>query len=340
MMVTRRRAGVALVGLATLALAGPIGAWGAASGESADAREAARLVTGTRDAAAQYDFSGTATVSWNAGDGTRHAQVAVHDAGGSIEIVSGDGSVIDEGRHTYVRDRSNGPGWTSVLVEPMAGDLPAPGTHWALSTKPGRPVAGRPTTVVVAARADGTPASVLNVDDETGLLLGRQVLGPAGRVERSVVFDTIEIGSAGAAVDAPSVATKQAPRLSSLPSGYRAPVTTAGYDLVTRSRHPDGVFLFYSDGIFSASVFEQQGQLDWGALPKGGSTRELAGTRARSYRQPSGNVLVWERDGLVYTCVSDAPSDVFGRIVDGLAGAGLSTPESVVDYVLGPFGWS
>jgi len=66
----------------------------------------------------------------------------------------------------------------------------------------------------------------------------------------------------------------------------------------------------------------------------------VAGTRTRAYREPSGNVLVWERDGLVYTCVSDAPSDVFAKVVDGLAGAERSAPQSVVDYVLGPFGWN
>ncbi len=51
-------------------------------------------------------------------------------------------------------------------------------------------------------------------------------------------------------------------------------------------------------------------------------------------------MLVWERDGLVYTCVSDAPSDVFRAMVEGFAGAGRSTPQSVVDFVLGPFGWN
>lgn len=343
MIRTRRPGRVALFALATLALAWPISAWGAASGGSDDAREAARLVTRTRDAASQYDFSGTATVSWNTGDGTRRAQVEVHDADGSIEIVSADGAVIDEGRHTYVRDPRTAPGWTSVLVEPAAHDLPGPGSHWELTTKPGHAVAGRPTTVVFATRPDGTPAQRLFVDDETGLLLGREVLGPSGRAERSVVFRDIEIGATGAAgatVDTPSVATKDAPRLSSLPSGYRAPSSTAGYDLVTRSRQPDGVLLFYSDGLFTVSVLEQQGQLNWGALSKGGTTGEVAGTRTRAYREPSGNVLVWERDGLVYTCVSDAPSDVFAKVVDGLAGAERSAPESVVDYVLGPFGWN
>ena len=46
---------------------------------------------------------------------------------------------------------------------------------------------------------------------------------------------------------------------------------------------------------------------------------------------------MWERDGLVYTCVSDAPSDVFTKMVGGLVGPGRSTPQSVVDFVLDPF---
>jgi hypothetical protein len=336
---SRRPAGVALVALASLALAWPIGAWSAAASDRDDTREAARLVARTRDAASHYDFSGTATVRWNTGEGTRRAQVEVHDADGSIEIVSADGTIIDEGRHTYLSDPRRAPGWTSVLVEPTARDLPAPGSHWDLTAEAGRSVAGRTTTAVVAKRPNGTPAQRLFVDDDTGLLLGREVLGPNGRVERSVVFDDVAIGAI-TTVDTPSVATKQAPRLTSLPSGYRAPSSTGGYDLVTRSRQPDGVLLFYSDGLFTVSVLEQQGDLNWGALPDGGTTRDVAGTRMRSYREPSGNVLVWQRDGLVYTSVSDAPSDVFTNMVDDLAGGGRSTAQSVVDFVLGPFGWN
>jgi len=341
MIATHRRPGAAaLFALAALALAWPISAWGAGSDERGDAREAARLVMRTRDAASRYDFSGTATVAWNTGDGTRREQVEVHDASGAIEIVSAEGMVIDEGRHTYVRDPRSAPGWTSVLVEPVADDLPAPGSHWELTTGAGHTVAGRPTTQVVATRSDGTPAQRLFVDDETGLLLGREVLGANGRVERSVVFGRIEIGTADAPVAAPGIDTQRAKRLDTVPSGYRAPSTTDGYDLVTRSRHPDGVLLFYSDGLFTVSVFEQQGQLNWGTLPKGGAPGELAGTRTRTYRQPSGNVFVWERDGIVYTCVSDAPIDVFTRMAGGLAGDDRSASQSVVDFVLGPFGWN
>jgi hypothetical protein len=202
-------------------------------------------------------------------------------------------------------------------------------------------VADRPATVVLATRPDGKPAQRLVVDDATGLLLGREVLGPHGQVERSVRFSSIEVGERDGRTMSPpaNVTSRTAEKLTSLPDGYRAPGAPAGFELVTRSRHPDGVLLFYSDGVFTASVFEQQGDLDWGALPGGGSDSQLADTRTRTYHEASGDVAVWERNGLVYTCVTDAPSDVFSGMIDALASEGRSTPEAIVDFVLGPFGW-
>ena len=84
--------------------------------------------------------------------------------------------------------------------------------------------------------------------------------------------------------------TPTAEKLTSTPDGYRAPGAPAGFELVTRSRHPDGMLLFYSDGVFTASVFEQQGDLDWGTLPSGGTDTQLADTRTRAYREASGDV--------------------------------------------------
>jgi hypothetical protein len=335
----RRPATVALCALTALAGAWSTGAWGAAAYDSQDARAAARLLHGARDAASRYDLSGTASISWVTSDGTRRTRVQVHTVDGALEIVAADGgTVVDEGRRTYLRDKL---GWTGAVVEPAAEKLPDPTRRWDLATGPSRTIAGRPATVVLAKRSDGTPAERLFVDDDTGLVLGRQVLGPDGRVQRSVRFLAVEIGPVNGPVSAPrGVHSATAEKLSSVPEGYRAPELLDGYELVTRSRHPDGVLLFYSDGVFTASVFEQQGDLDWGALPSGGADSQLAGTRTRTYHEPSGGVVVWERNGLVYTCVSDAPSDVFADMVDELAAGGRSVPESVVDFVLGPFGWS
>ena len=64
-----------------------------------------------------------------------------------------------------------------------------------------------------------------------------------------------------------------------------------------------------------------------------------AGSTNGNYNEASGDVAVWERNGLVYTCVTDAPSDVFAHMVGALASDERSTTEQVVDFVLGPFGW-
>ena len=338
MTVLRRPATVALCTLAAFALAWPI-AQSTGSGRDADAQEAARLVRETRDAAAALDFTGVATVTWMTPKGKQEAEVEVTDAVGAVAISARGGrSVVDEGKRTYLRDRL---GWTGLVVEPNARDLPEPDRHWELSTSGTRTVAGRPATLVVAARSDGEPAQRLAVDDATGLLLAREVLGPSGRVERSVRFSSIEVGERDAAATEPpdDVRTPTAEKLTSMPDGYRAPSAPGGFELVTRSRHSDGVLLFYSDGVFTASVFEQQGELDWGALPKGGDDTQLADTRTRLYREASGDVAVWERNGLVYTCVTDAPSDVFEQMVNAIASDARSTPQSIVDFVLGPFGW-
>jgi hypothetical protein len=337
-IVLRRPATVALCMLAAVALVWPIAA-SARSVKSADAQEAARLVRGTRDAAADLDFTGVATVTWTSPKGKQSARVQVSDVGGAVSVRAADGNtLVDEGRRTYLRDHL---GWTGLVVEPTARDLPDPDQRWDLATRGTSTVAGRPAAVVLARRPGGEPAQRLAVDHATGLLLAREVLGPDGRVERSVRFSSIDVGERDThAVSPPAeVRGKSAEKLTSVPDGYRAPAAPAGFELVTRSRHPDGVLLFYSDGVFTASVFEQQGDLDWGALPSGGTDRQLADTRTRTYDEASGDVAVWERNGLVYTCVTDAPSDVFAQMVGALASDARSAPEAVVDFVLGPFAW-
>ena len=313
------------------------GAWATSSGDPT-ADRAARVIEEMRTAPAHYDFSGVAAVVWRDGGVQRRAVVEVQDAHGSLTIEAGDAAVYDRGDHTYVHDET---GWASVLAEPEVGSFPAPGRAWQLAIGRGRSIAGRPTTAVIATRAGGEVAERLFVDNQTGLLLRREVIGRDGRSERTLEFRSIAIGDTKSVVNPRALRTLRAQPIGGVPDGYRAPANAgAGYLLLTRSRHSDGVSLFYSDGLFTVSVFEQRGELDWDALPDGGTTETVAGNRSRRYAEPSGDVLVWERDGVVFTCVSDAPHDVFDTMVAGLTESHRSTTERIVDFVLGPFGWS
>jgi sigma-E factor negative regulatory protein RseB len=337
---SRRRTRVIVCALAVVPIAvGTLALRALAANPSSG--EAARLVEQMRDAPLQHDFAGAVTVTWHSGGKTRHATVDVRGDQGSVEVASGSRRVVDDEGSTYVLGGAGS--WSSVLALPPPSDLPAPDHTWTLTSRTGPSVAGRPTTIVEALRRSGTAALRLYLDTQTGLLLEREVLDTQGRVLRSLAFTSIAIGTPPAPIDEPPVASnRQAPTLASIPAGYHAPSEIGGnYELVGKVKRPGGgIVLTYSDGMFSASVTEQKGELDWGSLPAGGTDATIADHEVRKYSTSGGDVIIWERDGVVYTCVTDVPADVLGAMVGGLGPSSRSTVDQAVDFVLGPFGWN
>jgi hypothetical protein len=325
---------LAFAALGALAVAWPVGAFGTSS----PSEKAQQLLTRMRQAAMTHDFTGVATLTWRDGASVRNEQVDVTDAAGAVEARVNGNVVYDSGDRTYVKDDGR---WTGIAVDPGLRDVPSPGANWKLTTRTGPEVAGRTTTEILATRGDGTVAQRIAVDDDTGLLLRRQVLGRDGAVERSMTFTELELGDTTTEVTAPaSLRTEKSSTLEKVPDGYKAPGSLNGAALITRTKQPGGVLLWYSDGLFSTTVLEQRGSLDWAALPAGGTTSEVKGSTMRRWSEPSGTVLVWENDGVVYTCVSDAPSDVVDATVASLAASERSALERAADFVLGPFGWN
>jgi sigma-E factor negative regulatory protein RseB len=339
--MTRRRR-VVLTGLVVAAgvSVAAAGAFGSPT-RDATADQAQRLVEQTRTAASAHDFSGSVAVSWVDARGSRQqAVVDVVATAGDIEIVAGGRSVYEQNGDTYV---TGDGGWRSVLTTPDAsGSQPAPGQSWALRASTGPLVAGRPTTLVEAVRRSGSVAARLYLDQATGLLLRREVLDEHAQVLRSMTFVSFVLGRPpGTPSVAPSgVAPAHSSSMREVPSGYRAPARAGtGYVLLDRARQPDGtVTLTYSDGLFQMSIFERRGVLDWGAMPAGGTTSEVAGTTVRRFREPGVDVVIWSRDGLVFTGVSDAPPDALDAVVRSFQG-GRGVLRSITDFVLGPFGW-
>jgi hypothetical protein len=170
-------------------------------------------------------------------------------------------------------------------------------------------------------------------------MLGRDVLARDGTLERSFRFVTLTLGAAPTVSVPPAPATSD-PAITSVPGGYVAPSRVGSWVLASRVRHGDGVLLTYADGVFVASVLEQRGDVQWSALPEGGAATTVDGARARRYTEAAGGAVVWARDGLVVTCVTDAPSDVLASFASDLAsGNSPNGWRRAVDYVLGPFGW-
>jgi hypothetical protein len=305
-----------------------------ASAESST--EAANLVDQMRDAPSSMAFSAVVRVAWHDHGKANDITVDVTDDRGSIEVQAGRARVFDRGTRTYF---TSGLGWSSALVEPELKNVPAPDHRWLLSVRRGPVIAGHPTQVVQATRRSGTAAVRLYLDADTSLLLRRDVLDAHGRVQRSLEFLRLTVASAPELVPPKGVSTQNAVPLDEMPAGYKATSTPSGYVLVGRSRHPNGVELLYSDGLFSVSVLEQRGELDWDTLPSRGTSTEVDGNRARRYSEPGADVIVWEHDDTVFTAVSDAPSDVIDEMIAGFS-PDRSTAQKVVDFVLGPFGWS
>ncbi|MEX1008447.1 MAG: hypothetical protein WD271_11450 [Acidimicrobiia bacterium] len=306
-----------------------------ASADSSSA-EAARLVARMRDAPSSMEFSGVVRVAWRDNGQPNDITVDITDDQGSIEVQSSRARVFDRGTRTYFKGEL---GWSSALVEPNLENIPPPDHRWSLSVRRGPAIVGRPTQLVEATRRNGAAVQRLYLDTDTGLLLRREVLDARGHVQRSLEFLQLTVAS-GPELQAPTgVSARNAVPLDEVPAGYETTGTPSGYVLVGRSRHPNGVELVYADGLFSVSVLEQRGELDWDALPRGGVATEVDGNRARRYSEPGVDVILWEHDGTVFTAVSDAPADVIDAMIAGFS-PDRSAAEKVADFVLGPFGWS
>jgi sigma-E factor negative regulatory protein RseB len=334
-------AGVAvLAGLAPLALSSEPAA-------TAQTGPGVQLLDDARRAAQEQDFSGVLEVTWSDSRGEHSSEVFVRSANGVLAL--GDRPrVIVDGARRFVQ----GPdGWLAVWSQETAPDVPPASDKWLLSVRDGPTVAGRSTREVDATDRNGDRVRErLYLDESTSLLLRREQLDARGRTVRAVGFTSIGepagafIGALpGEAPSAPARSTSRLPRvLREVTAPFRAPGTAGDrFRLAGRYDEDHGTLhLFYSDGLFSVSVFEQEGDLDPAGLPAGAESRTVDGRDVRQYRTPGGIVMVWQSGDVVYTTVSDAPVDEIDRVVANFGPSG--SPDAlarVTDFVLGPFSW-
>jgi hypothetical protein len=307
----------------------------------------AQLLVESRRAAQEQDFSGVVEVTWSDAQGEHRSEVFVRSAGGVLALGDRPQVIMDDDRR-FVRAPD---GWVAVWGDEVQPDVPPASAKWELAVREGPTVAGRPTRQVDATdRDDGVVRERLYLDVATGLLLRREQLDQRGDAVRAVGFTRIGepadpfFGDAPAeAPRSPGRSTSREPHvLEEVTAPFRAPgIAGDRFELVGRYDEPDDtVHLFYSDGLFSVSVFEQEGELDDGGLPAGAEPRSVDGRDVHQYRTPGGFVLVWESGDVVYTTVSDAPLDQLDAVVaDFGPDDSPSALTRVTDFVLGPFSW-
>jgi negative regulator of sigma E activity len=340
-VIRTRRVGLSIAALASIAIAGAAIVGAATAAPAQPSGDGERLLHDAQTANAHQSYAGVLSVDWNDGGAQHHTEAFTHVVDGAVEVGGGSSRILSEGDQRWV----GAPGAWALVVgsDSTAAAPPSADVSWNLRTGPGPAVAGRATTaVVVTDPSSGTPRARFFIDAGTGTLLRRDVLDARGRLVRDVSFEAfLPLGDTLGPVHPQAAKSEEPATLRSVPSGYRAPSSIGrGYRLLGRYRQPDGTIqLYYGDGIFTLSLFEQQGTIDWGSLPAGTSL-DVNGDQTRVFETAASSVAVWSDHGLIVTAVSDAAPDEVLRAARSItSGGGGGALHDVAHFVLGPFGW-
>lgn len=317
-----------------------VGAWGA--GPSTGDGNGERLIEAAGRAVHEYAFAGVVAVEWYESGRKRVARVPVDDEDGMLRFGT-TSRVMTDGERTLVREHD---GWTVLWGHVAPSARPSPGDKYDLAVTGSARVAGRDATVVDARdEKTGAVRERLYFDDATSLLLRRDQVGAHGRVDRSVGFVEITPPTTTVArrFESPHPTHVAQPRArANVGRSYHAPRTLGdGFHLVDAYEQPGGgVQLYYSDGLFTMSLFEQHGPLDDAALPHGGHDETIGGRRVRVYETPGVETVVWDANDVAYSCVTDAPrADLASMLGDLPSARGRGVLGTVAHFVLAPFSW-
>ena len=181
----------------------------------------------------------------------------------------------------------------------------------------------------VQERAGERDREVLYLDAETDLIVRRETFDTDGEPLRVVAYTSLEVVDArvvapdpdGLEVEAFSLAPADLAAFRDL--GFVAPEELpAGYRLLGGFERSEAsvptLHLVYGDGLYTLSVFEQQGRLAQQALdgaallraPDGVTVWRLPGSEPRR--------VIWRGGDRTYTAITDAPVDELLAVVTGL----------------------
>jgi hypothetical protein len=190
---------------------------------------------------------------------------------------------------------------------------------------------GPARALLVTRRSDGSRSETLHVDRETGLIVRRETRDHDGSPVRVVAFTDLEVEPGVGLVAPPPEVTGEVESLDLTPVDRRAllrrgiPVEEelpGGFELLgaveIETVDIPTVHLRYSDGLYTFSLYVQEGRLAAHAtsgatsmpLPDGGAVWRWPGSEPRR--------VVWTGDGQTFTALTDAPTAAVLTAVAGL----------------------
>lgn len=185
-------------------------------------------------------------------------------------------------------------------------------SSWALSDRYtlGQPKPttrlGRAATQVVILE-DGRPRARLVIDDESTIPLVTEILDGEGRVFRMASLVEFAVGPGPEHREMPDE-YRHRTVMESATAASRLPRDTAGYRLVDAYEAPGGTQSYYSDGLFSFSVFEARR----GQTPAEFERATRFGIDGAVYRRvvtPTNVWVHWNSPDNSYVLVGDLPPD-------------------------------
>lgn len=193
----------------------------------------------------------------------------------------------------------------------------------------------RCTRIDIRRREDAALRERLWIDDRSGLLLRRETYS-GDEVVRLVSYLSLDLqppsrdghpapderpplderGHGAASVDDGGLdALREAGWTvpEDLPGDYQL---VSAYAVAAEDSQP--LHVVYGDGLYAVSVFQQEGQPDWQAMPAG--AQRLEDVEGEVYAWPGAipQRYVWTVDGRTWSVVTDAPSDDLRAILDEL----------------------
>jgi sigma-E factor negative regulatory protein RseB len=246
--------------------------------------------------------------------------------------------------HTYLSPQPGGTAYETddaPAGDPLAADpMSLLEQHFRLSVVGAATVLGRQATIVQATGTDGVAAQYW-VDSTSSLVVRRDTFRH-GTLATRAAYTSLVVDQADPALATARSTTVLSRAGSSVPvadlrrAGWVVPASLPGglslYDArITGSGSAAVLQLAYSDGVSTASVFEQPGRL---GRPSGEWTSAVIASGRTGWRAAGDPVrLAWQAHGLVLALVTDLPTSDVDALVDALPYGPSPGAPSVVGRV-------